>query len=163
MWKICQAFRARYESFVSHSTPLPPLYSQRYLASFHAGFGILIIEGKKQKRLSPTAGPFAFCAHEHASLQSAPGSRLPATGSVYHHDRLCNTESRADNKPGRVCYTDGRFHLLCLQRLSRCRPRRHPLSAAESIDIPHGWGRGWGGCSYRLPAASEGRVGVTER
>ncbi len=51
MWKNCQAFRARYESFVQHSTPLPPQHSQRYLADFIAGLGILIIGGKE--KISP--------------------------------------------------------------------------------------------------------------
>jgi len=84
MWKICQAFRPRYQSVVPHSTPLPSLYPQRYLAGFRAGLGILIIEGKKQKWLSPTAGPFSFPSTHHErfdpirSRLPAPGSRLPA-------------------------------------------------------------------------------------
>src|SRR5580698_5036385 len=48
MWKTCQAFRAQYESVVAHSTPLPSLYPQRYLAGFRAGLGILTIGGKKR-------------------------------------------------------------------------------------------------------------------
>ena len=67
MWKICQAFRLRYESFVPDSTPLPPQYPQRNLAGFSAGLGILIIGGKKRKSPQfqnvrpPANGGLFFC------------------------------------------------------------------------------------------------------
>jgi hypothetical protein len=34
MWKTCQASRRKTEVMTPHSTPLPPLYPQRYLAGF---------------------------------------------------------------------------------------------------------------------------------
>ncbi len=48
MWKICQEARPKTEVMTPHSTPLPPLYPQRYLAGFRAGLGILIIGGKER-------------------------------------------------------------------------------------------------------------------
>jgi hypothetical protein len=81
MWKTCQEARPKTEVMTPHSTPLPPQYPQRILAVFSTGLGILIIEGKKQKRLSPTAGPFSFSAHMNALPSNplpAPGSWLPA-------------------------------------------------------------------------------------
>ena len=83
MWKTCQAFRLRYESFLPHSTPLPPLYAQRYLACFGAGLGILIIEGKKEisaptdpKPKAARARPFPFPEVNDGTQQH--GARRPA-------------------------------------------------------------------------------------
>src|SRR5580698_5673532 len=45
MWKICQEASPKTEVMTPHSTRLPPLYPQRYLAGFRGGLGILIIGG----------------------------------------------------------------------------------------------------------------------
>jgi hypothetical protein len=81
MWKTCQAFRARYGSFVSHSTPLPPLYPQSYLADFRARLGILIIGGKKgsspdrqPQQGRSRSGLFHFRREDPCNVSAPPSS-----------------------------------------------------------------------------------------
>jgi hypothetical protein len=54
MWKICQAFRARYRSFVSDSTRLPRQTTPTKLAVFSFNLGILKTEGKNKSSSSIT-------------------------------------------------------------------------------------------------------------
>jgi len=60
MWKICQAFRLQYRSFVADSQEVPRQNSQTNLACLFSEVGILYIELKKKfflidKEASPGA------------------------------------------------------------------------------------------------------------
>src|SRR5580658_10086853 len=124
MWKTCQEAHPKTKVMTIDGSPLTRQTTQRILASFAAGLDILIIEGKKQKRLSPTAGPFSFPERTMNAPRSnplpAPGSRLPATGS----------QTPAPN------------HLFS----GRCHSPKHPRHKAHGIStLPQSHAQGGGG------------------
>jgi hypothetical protein len=80
MWKICQEPNPKTEVMALHSTALPRQQPQRNLACFWAGFGILIIEGKK--RNAAASGLF-LCWEEWES-----GSRR---GRERKHPKSCGS------------------------------------------------------------------------
>jgi hypothetical protein len=148
MWKTCQAFRLRYESFLPHSTPLPPLYAQRYLACFGAGLGILIIEGKEEisaptdpKPKAARARPFPFPEVNDGTQQH--GARRPALPTP--HRGYQNAPATAP------------FSATCH---SQKRPSRKPRRCKN---MPHPTPRGEGGISYRLQATAYGLGGYRLR
>jgi hypothetical protein len=110
MWKTCQAFRARYGSFVSHSTPLPSLYPQSYLADFRARLGILIIGGKKGNSPTDSLNKAARGAAFSISggkilatfLHRPPPDRAPkGPGKVAHFHQLATVQNGPPGKPFR--------------------------------------------------------------
>jgi hypothetical protein len=58
MWKICQAFRARYRSFVPHCTQLIRQRSPTKLARFASGSDILNLESRERNSLTFPVGLF---------------------------------------------------------------------------------------------------------
>jgi hypothetical protein len=121
MWKSCQAFCLRYESFLPHSTRLPSLYPQRILAGFPAGLGILIIGGKNDisaptdPNNRPPFAAFSFSGGQrwHASThcptpypphppaggcQKAP-ARAPVSATCHSPKQPSRKPRRCNNMP----------------------------------------------------------------
>jgi hypothetical protein len=127
MWKTCQAFRARYGSFVSHSTPLPSLYPQSYLADFRARLGILIIGGKKGN--SPDRQP--------------QQGRLPSGLFHFRREDQCNVSAPPSYRTGRQ---KAQVKWLIFINLPQSKMALlESLSGQTLAGVPWGGGRGWVG------------------
>ena len=118
LWKTCQAFRLRYESVVPHFTPLPSLYSQRYLAVFSAGLGISDRGlGRKVARAVPFRGWIVALCRDR-QLCGWSGIRFPSDGG----ELSCNNPhcSRKPTESASVSWN------------RRPRPRNSPPSATQN-------------------------------
>jgi hypothetical protein len=87
MWKICQAFRARYRSFVSDSTRLPRQTTPTKLAVFSFNLGILKTEGKNKSSSSITTVESKAASERPFLLLERPMIRetLPPKSRVIPH------------------------------------------------------------------------------
>jgi hypothetical protein len=101
MWKICQAFRVRYRSFLPHFTPLPRQMVPTNLAGLFLRPDILYIESKKRKR--PLARSFSVLSQPFLAWKGETVDfNLPSHNLRLPTGRFSSPSSRRNGLPPTV-------------------------------------------------------------